>query len=352
MNLRDFDYHLPKSLIAQQPVPQRDRSRLMVLDRQTGAIEHRLFSHLPDYLHPGDVLVVNETRVLPALLIGQKESGGKIEALLVRKSGPEAAGESSQEWECLLKSKGKMRGKTRAYFGAGLQGEIVGKTPAGLWRLNFEEKGNLDPIFRRIGHPPLPPYIRRNGDRKMGAMDLERYQTVFARREGAIAAPTAGLHFTETLLNRVRDRGVQIFPLTLHVGIGTFLPVKHQEVEKHRLEPEFFSVPLETACAVNHARALKKRVVAVGTTVTRALESCVGGEGKIIPQQGETGLFILPGYRFRAVDALVSNFHLPRSTLIMLVSAFAGRELTLTAYQEAIRGNYRFYSYGDAMFIK
>lgn len=352
MNLRDFDYHLPQRLIAQQPARQRDQSRLMVLDRQTGAIVHRPFFDLPDYLDPGDVLVVNETKVLPARLMGKKESGGKVEVLLVRRKCPAAAGQSGEEWECLVQSSGKLRGKTPVLFSDCLRGELGERMPSGLWRLSFKkDEGNLNQTLWRIGYPPLPPYIRRNGDQGVKAMDLERYQTVYAKREGAIAAPTAGLHFTEALLDRVRGKGAQILALTLHVGMGTFLPVKHEEVEKHGLEPEFFEVSPETAGAANKARALNKKVMAVGTTVTRALESCVDKEGKIQTQRGETGLFILPGHRFRVVDALITNFHLPRSTLLMLVSAFAGKELILAAYREAIRENYRFYSYGDAMLI-
>jgi len=355
MRLQDFDYYLPRRLIAQQPLPERDRSRLMVLNRRSGSVDHRLFPDLPGYLHPGDILVINETKVLPARLMGRKESGGRVEILLVRKR-PRAEGDAiadgdGSEWECLVQSCGKLRDQTRVLLGGQIWGELVGRTPAGLWRLRLKGQGEIARALRRIGYPPLPPYIRRNGDPAMRTKDLERYQTVYARREGAIAAPTAGLHFTEALLDEIKRRGIFILPLILHVGLGTFLPVKHEDIGKHRLEPEFFEVPEKTAEAVNAARVQGKKVIAVGTTVTRALESCVDGKGTIRARRGQTELFILPGYHFRAVDSLITNFHLPRSTLLMLVSAFAGREIILAAYEEAIAKNYRFYSYGDAMLI-
>ena len=363
MNLRDFDYHLPRRLIAQEPVLIRDNSRLMAVNRRTGSFEHRLFADLPEYLQPDDALVINETKVLPARLIGKKESGGKVEILLVRKMKPGETPitaeeglrgeryEGSSAWECLVKNSGKLRPPTSIFFSEEVEGELVGKTPAGLWKLFLKGKEEIDRKIQQIGFPPLPPYIRRNGNEGAKAMDLERYQTVYARKEGSIAAPTAGLHFTEKLLKDIKKKRVAVLPLTLHVGVGTFLPVKEEEIEKHRLAPEFFEVPRETASAVNEARASGKKVMAVGTTVSRALESCADENGKIESKSGETDLFIVPGHRFRVVDVLVTNFHLPRSTLLMLVSAFAGRELILAAYEEAIRENYRFYSYGDAMLI-
>jgi S-adenosylmethionine:tRNA ribosyltransferase-isomerase len=259
--------------------------------------------------------------------------------------------EKVEDWECLVQDSRKLRSKTRVILDGGLCGELVERMDTGSWKLRLKGKGEVDPVLRQIGFPPLPPYIRRNGDREKKAYDLDRYQTVYARKEGAIAAPTAGLHFTEALLDEIKGKGVRILALTLHVGIGTFLPVKQEEVEKHRLEPEFFEVSPETADAVLEVRASGKRVIAVGTTVARALESCVDENGTIQPKRGETELLILPGYRFRAVDGLITNFHLPCSTLLMLVSAFAGRDFILAAYEEAIRKNYRFYSYGDAMLI-
>ena len=359
MKLQDFDYHLPPRLIAQQPVDPRDQSRLLVLDRRIQSVEHRHFCDLVEYLQPADVLVVNDTKVWAARLIGKKQSGGKVEILLVRKKGvvnPTArveggTEEKASEWECLVQSSGKVRGQTTVCLEEGLRAELLGRNSNGLWSLRLSGDGDVDAAVRRIGFPPLPPYVRRNGDRAMRARDLERYQTVYARREGAIAAPTAGLHFTEALLEQIKRKGVAVHPLTLHVGIGTFLPVKHERIENYRLDPEVFEVYPETAKSIHNAHISGKRVIAVGTTVTRALESCVDEKGCPRPERGETGLFILPGHRFRVVDSLVTNFHLPRSTLLMLVSAFAGREFILAAYEEAIRENYRFYSYGDAMLI-
>jgi len=353
MRLSDFDYHLPPGLIAQHPPARRGDSRLMVLNRAKVSWEHRSFIHLPEYLKAGDALVVNDTKVFPARLIGKKESGGKVEVLLVRKKGRPPESPNSQEWECLAQSSGRLREKTRVFFEEAVGGEILGKTPEGLWRLSLtgSQDEDLDLSLQRIGFAPLPPYIHRNGDGRMRAEDRERYQTVYARREGAIAAPTAGLHFTRETLDQIREKGIRVASLTLHVGMGTFLPVKSQEVEKHRLEPELFDLSPEAAETINHVRRARGRIIAVGTTVTRALESSAEEKGEIRARQGETGLFILPGHRFRAVDALVTNFHLPRSTLLMLVSAFAGREFILAAYQEAIKQEYRFYSYGDAMLI-
>ena len=353
MMLNDFDYFLPPNLIAQAPPAKRDDSRLMVLDRKNGSLEHATFAGLPDHLRPGDVLVVNDTRVLPARLIGKKESGGKVEILLVRKRKDPPAGARSGEWDCLARSSGRLRPGTRVEFDSAVIGELLERTPGGLWRLSLSTGGDdeLEASLRRIGLAPLPPYIHRNGDKSRRIADLERYQTVYARKDGAIAAPTAGLHFTRGLLGEIAKKGVSVLPVTLHVGIGTFLPVKEERVENHRLEPEAFEVSRETAEALQNARAEGRRIIGVGTTVARALESAVDSEGKIQSCKGETGLFILPGHRFRAVDGLITNFHLPRSTLLMLVSAFAGKELILAAYREAIQENYRFYSYGDAMLI-
>lgn len=353
MKLKDFDYSLPPQLIAQHPPEKRGDSRLMVVNRKSGNLEHRIFSQLPEHLQPGDVLVVNDTKVLPARLIGRKESGGKVEILLVRKGKNRMDEAHSQEWECLAQGSGRLRPKTPVLLDPAIQSELVERTSEGLWRLSLRDRGekDLEESLRRIGFAPLPPYIHRNGDAEMRTRDLDRYQTVYARRDGAIAAPTAGLHFTEGLLEEIERKGVSVLSLTLHVGMGTFLPVKQEEVESHHLAAEFFEVPRETAEAIHHARGQGRRVVAVGTTVTRALESAVDQSGKIQPRQGQTDLFILPGHRFRGVDGLITNFHLPRSTLLMLVSAFAGMELILAAYEEARKRNYRFYSYGDAMLI-
>ncbi len=355
MKLADFDYSLPPECIAQQPAPERDGARLMVLDRKTGSVGHEIFARIADYLNPGDVLVLNETKVLPARLIGKKQTGGKIELLLVRRKKASPAdlesGRSAAEWECLAQSGGRLRPGAVAAFDEGLCGEFLGRTEEGLWRIAFHGKGNPEETWKRIGFAPLPPYIRRNGHAETKSRDLERYQTVYARQEGAIAAPTAGLHFTKNLLDKIRDKGVEVRAVTLHVGVGTFLPVRTEKIENHRLPAEYFEVPVETAEAANRARSAGKRVLAVGTTVTRALESCVDDAGNVRPSHGETGLFITPGHSFRALDALITNFHLPRSTLLMLVAAFAGRELILSVYEEAVRLGYRFYSYGDAMLI-
>jgi S-adenosylmethionine:tRNA ribosyltransferase-isomerase len=353
MKLSDFDYRLPPRLIAQHPPARRGDSRLMVLNRARASWEHRSFLHLPEYLKAGDALVVNDTKVFPARLIGKKESGGKVEVLLVRKKGGPPRGPLSQEWECLARGSGRVRDKARVFFEGSVGGEFLGRTPEGLWRLSLtgSPDEDLDLRLQEIGFAPLPPYIRRNGDGRTRAEDRERYQTVYARREGAIAAPTAGLHFTGETLDQIRQKGVRVAPLTLHVGMGTFLPVKSEEVERHRLEPEFFDLPPATAEALKNSRKAGGRVFAVGTTVMRALESSVDESGEIRAHRGETGLFILPGHRFRAADAMVTNFHLPRSTLLMLVSAFAGREFILAAYEEAMKQEYRFYSYGDAMLI-
>ena len=353
MTLKDFEYSLPCGLIAQAPPEKRGDSRLMVVNRKTGALGHSLFSRLPDHLRPGDVLVVNDTRVLPARLIGKKQSGAKVEILLVRRRRNAEERADSGEWDCLARSSGRLRAGTPVQFEASIRGELLGRSTDGLWRVSLHADGDaeLEPRLRRIGFAPLPPYIRRNGDAGMRAADLERYQTVYARRDGAIAAPTAGLHFTPGLLQRIEGMGVSVCSLTLHVGVGTFLPVKEEQVEKHRLEPEAFEVTADAAETVGAARKEGRRVIGVGTTVARALESAVDSDGTIRACKAETGLFILPGHRFRAVDGLITNFHLPRSTLLMLVSALAGKELILAAYRAAIQENYRFYSYGDAMLI-
>ena len=359
MNLNDFDFNLPSELIAQEPAPERDRSRMMVLDRRSGAILHDHFFNLPRYVQSGDAVGINDTRVIPARLLGKKESGGKVEVLLVRMSErEETKGGSfrdpemeSADWDCLIQNAGKLRSQADLFFDEGIQGEVLGKTAEGYWRLRLKGQRGIEDSLSRIGYPPLPPYIKRNGNGDLKRRDLERYQTVYARNNGAIAAPTAGLHFTETVLENIRRQGGRIVPLTLHVGVGTFLPVKANPVESHRLEPESFDLPADTADALQQAKEAGNRVFAVGTTVVRTLETCVDQSGRMRPGKGRTDLFILPGHAFKAVDALITNFHLPRSTLLMLVSAFAGRERVLAAYQEAVKERYRFYSYGDAMLI-
>ncbi len=342
MRVADFDYHLPPSCIAQTPAGQRDRSRLLVLHRRSGALEHRAFADLADYLCPEDCLVLNDTRVIPARLIGRRGSGGRVELLLLRRR-------AGRTWEALARPGRRARPGSVVEFGEGeLRATVTQVLPDGVRLVRLDHEGELRALLDRLGRTPLPPYVKRDADRPE---DRERYQTVYARYDGAVAAPTAGLHFTEELLARIRNVGVEVVFLTLHVGLGTFKPVEVEVVEEHQMHGEQFRLPPEAAAAINARRARGGRIAAVGTTVVRALESAAGPNGQIVAGEGTTDLFIRPGHQFRAVDVLVTNFHLPRSTLIMLVSAFAGRERVLAAYEEAIRRGYRFYSYGDAMLI-
>jgi S-adenosylmethionine:tRNA ribosyltransferase-isomerase len=340
MRVSDFDYELPSELIAQEPLP-RGESRLLVLDRQ-GPQRYRRIAELPSLLRPGDLLVVNDTRVIPARLAARREGGGRVELLLVERLQP-------AEWRCLAKPGRRLQPGARLELGGEADGEsltarVVEREGEGQVRILFCEP--IEPHLDRLGHVPLPPYIRRPDH----PADRERYQTVFAHRPGAIAAPTAGLHLSAALLAALREAGVLIAPLTLHVGLGTFRPVTVERVESHRMSPERYAVPPETARLVGRVRAAGGRIVAVGTTVVRTLETAASaGEGEVSAGEGTTELFIVPGFRFRVVDLLLTNFHLPRSTLLMLVSAFAGRERVLAAYREAIAGAFRFYSYGDAM---
>jgi S-adenosylmethionine:tRNA ribosyltransferase-isomerase len=335
MKTSDFDYHLPEERIAYRPAAERQNSKLMVLDREKGEITHRKFFELPGLLEPGDLLVLNDTRVIPARLFGRKKSGERAEILLVEKR-------DSRIWSCLVRNP---KEGLVIEFGDGLSGRLF-SGEAGVWLVEFS--GDADSYIDDSGSMPLPPYIKREPD----AEDRVSYQTVYAERPGAIAAPTAGLHFTPALLKEIEHGGVRIAHVTLHVGIGTFKPVKTELVREHDMHPEFREVPRATADAVNAAKSGGGRVIAVGTTVLRTLESSVNESGEVVPCKGETGLFIVPGYIFRTADALITNFHLPRSTLLMLVSAFAGREFIFRAYNEALNRDYRFLSYGDAMFIK
>lgn len=341
MLVDEFEFELPQELIAQTPPAERDASRLMVLDAGTGAIEHRLFRDITEYLRPGDVLVVNDTRVYPARLTGVKEQGGgKAEALLVREHG-------GGLFTALMK--GRLKAGARVTFAEGLSAVVEKDLGGGMKRIRFADAPGLADALERVGRMPLPPYIDQSAREE--AEDRERYQTVYARAKGAVAAPTAGLHFTPELLARIKDMGVEVASVTLHVGIGTFMPVRVDTVEEHRMHSEEYEVTPDAADAVNRAKADGGRVVAVGTTSARTLESATDDAGRLMPGASATEIFIYPGYRFRSVDALITNFHLPRSTLLMLVSAFAGRQRTLAAYREAVREGYRFYSYGDAMFI-
>jgi S-adenosylmethionine:tRNA ribosyltransferase-isomerase len=345
----DYLYELPGELIAQRPLAKRDASNLMVIDRRRAAFAHRKFEELPDILRPGDLLVVNDTAVIPARLLGKKESGGKVEVLIIDTPGPAeaAAGAGSFESGCLVKAAKRPRRGCRLDFGHGLQG-IVLSDDDGTQRIKFTSPRPFVETLERIGRVPLPPYIRNGLD---DPADRLSYQTVYAARKGAVAAPTAGLHFTPELMDRLRHKGLDIVSLTLHVGYGTFAPVRVEDIRRHRMHAERFSIPETTAKAINAAHANGRRLVAVGTTTVRTLEYASAQDGRIQAGGGSCDLFIYPGYRFKIVDAMITNFHLPASTLLMLVAAFAGRELILNAYAEAVRRRYRFYSYGDAMLI-
>lgn len=338
MRTDDFDYELPADLIAQTPAPQRQLSRLLVLDRTAGTVRHDRFDHLGCYLRPGDVLVANRTRVMPARINARRVTGGAVELLLLRQL-------DDGSWVALGRPSRKLRpGATLEIPDSSVSATVEDRLDDGQWVVRFAGEGDVAAEVHRIGRLPLPPYIR-NPDAPM-----DRYQTVYADREGSVAAPTAGLHFTPQLLDHLRETGVTTAFVTLHVGIGTFKPVVAERIEDHRMHAEWGEVPAETADAINRARAAEGRVVAVGTTTTRLLESA-WSDGRIEPFKGETDRFIYPGYRFEAIDALVTNFHLPRSTLLMMVSAFAGRDAVLAAYREAVSERYRFYSFGDAMLI-
>lgn len=343
MDVSDFDFELPPEAIAQRPAP-RGTSRLMTLDRSTGAIGHRSVADLPALLRPGDLLVVNDTRVVPARLFGTDAEGRRTEFLLVEKT------EDAATWDCLARPGRRAKPGRTFDFGAGLSGTVSRKGESGHYRVVFSGTP-LAEALPQVGTTPLPPYIHREGGVADGR-DAEDYQTVYAREPGAIAAPTAGLHLTPGLLDALRSGGVEVASVTLHVGIGTFKPVKADRVEEHRMDPERGVVPDATAEAVARAKGEGRRVVAVGTTSVRTLEASARGHGgRVAPGPFETRLFLVPGAEFLVVDALLTNFHLPRSTLLMLVSAFAGREKVLAAYREAVASGYRFFSYGDAMLV-
>ena len=342
MQLNDFDYILPSDLIAQEPADQREAARLMTLERHSGTIGETGFAELAGLFRDGDLLVLNDTRVIPARLFGAKESGGRVELFLVRKLI-----QPGEVWQCLIRSSKPPRPGTVIRLAEGTAAVVEQRGEEETWIVSFSPEEGFEAWLERSGSMPLPPYIKRVAAER----DQERYQTVFAREKGAVAAPTAGLHFTEELLAEIRGRGVEIATLTLHVGLGTFLPVRVDDLRQHRMHREIYRIPEETATAVNARKRAGGRVVAVGTTTTRALEHGVTGDGMLRAGTGEADIFIYPGYSFRVVDALITNFHLPKSTLLMLVCAFAGKELVLAAYAEAVRRRFRFYSYGDAMFI-
>ena len=341
MNIKEFDYHLPKTLIAQYPSSERGASRLMVVCRKSGTIEHTSFQEIIQRFKPGDLLVINNTRVLPARLIGRKETGGKCEVLLF----PLWNG-ANGEWRALIKGVKKQRDGFRIHFDQNVDAEVH-ELKDGKATIRFLRQEGVADILQRIGHVPLPPYIKREDE----PPDRTRYQTVFAERDGSIAAPTAGLHFTEKILQSLKERGVGIVSITLHIGPGTFRPVKTEQVESHSMDPEWTEISPEASHQIEETKRRGGRLIAVGTTATRALESLSDPEGRLKSGGNFSSLFIFPPYRFQMIDGLVTNFHLPRSTLIMLVSAFAGRDLLMKAYQEAVEKRYRFYSYGDAMLI-
>ena len=339
MKLDDFNYNLPEALIAQEPSVSRDESKLMVLFRDREETEHRMFKNIVDYLKPGDILVVNDTRVMPARLYGVKETGATVEVLLLKQL-------KDNSWETLVKPGRKARIGTKLTFADGkLTALITGDTEAGGRVIDFFYDGNFAEILEEVGILPLPPYIKKTPS------DPQRYQTVYANRSGSAAAPTAGLHFTVELLERLKQLGVEVVPVLLHVGLDTFRPVKVEDIHEHRMHSEYYEISDEVAAKLNTAKANGDRIIAVGTTTTRCLESSTGSDSQIKSGSGWTKIFIYPGYRFKVIDGLITNFHLPCSTLIMMVSALVGREKILEAYYTAVEKQYRFFSFGDAMLI-
>ena len=348
-SIEDYDYVLPSELIAQQPAPARELSRLLVLDRETGAATHSRFDKIGEYLRPGDLLVVNDTRVVPARLTGRKNTGGRVEFLVLDPYKPAELGET-EGYCCLAKASKPVRAGQIVEFAEGIHAEVVSAPIEGKVQVRFPGASHIVDVLDRIGRTPLPPYIERKAEEASGC-DTLCYQTEYAKHPGAVAAPTAGLHFTKSLLKGLVASGVEIAALTLHVGYGTFSPIRRQDIREHRMHPEFIEIGEQTAKAVNGAKRENRRVVAVGTTVVRTLEWVFATLGEVTPFRGMCNHFIYPGYRFAVVDGMVTNFHVPKSSLILLVSAFAGRRQILSAYREAVRERYRFFSYGDAMLI-
>lgn len=339
MKTSDFSFYLPEELIAQTPLERRDASRLLCLDKVSGTTEHHVFSELPELLRPGDCLVMNDSRVLPARLMGARETGGAVEVLLLRDLG-------GGRWECMTRPGRKTKPGTRLIFGGGeLEAEVLEVAEGGNRIIEFKYDGIFLEVLERLGRMPLPPYIKAELE------DGERYQTVYSRELGSAAAPTAGLHFTKELLAKIAEKGVRECFVTLHVGLGTFRPVKAEDIEEHEMHSEFCIIPEETARIITETKRAGGRIVCVGTTSCRTVESFANEDGTMDAKSGWTNIFIYPGYKFKCLDALITNFHLPESTLIMLVSALAGREHVLAAYKEAVEKRYRFFSFGDAMFI-
>ena len=339
MKVTEFDYELPEELIAQTPIEKRDESRLMVLDRKKESIKHKKFKDIVEYLKPGDVLVRNNTKVIPARIYGKKETGANVEFLLLNNIEKDI-------WECIVRPGNKLHVGTKVLFGDGLlEAEILEIMDGGTRKVKFIYKGIFNEILDKIGLMPLPPYIHEELKEK------ERYQTVYAKYEGSAAAPTAGLHFTEELFETLKKKGVEIANVTLHVGIGTFRPVKEEIVEEHKMHTEHFYIKKEDVEKINKAKREKRRIIAVGTTSCRVLETIADENGFVKEVEEDTGIFIYPGYKFKCIDGLITNFHLPQSTLLMLVSALAGKDYIMKAYKEAVKEKYRFFSFGDAMFI-
>lgn len=340
MKVSDFNYELPEELIAQHPYDKRDEARLMVLHRDTKEIEDKVFKDIIDYLEPGDCLVLNDTKVIPARLYGKKDTGAKVEFLLLKRI-------ENDDWEAMVRPGNKLKAGAKVSFGDGLlNAEVLETLPGGNRKVRFTYKGIFNEILDQIGLMPLPPYIKENIKE-----ENEKYQTVYAKYEGSAAAPTAGLHFTEELLEKIRKKGVEIAKVTLHVGIGTFRPVKVENVEEHQMHSEHFYVKQIEADKINKAKETGHRVIAVGTTSCRVLESVSDENGKMKEIETDTSIFIYPGYKFKCVDCLITNFHLPESTLIMLVSSLAGKDFIMEAYKKAVKDRYKFFSFGDAMFI-
>lgn len=340
MKLTDFNYELPEELIAQHPYDKRDEARLMVLDKENKKIEHRVFKDVLEYLNPGDCLVINDTKVIPARIYGKKDTGANVEFLLLKNLG-------NDEWEAMVRPGNKLKVGSKVEFGEGiLKAEILEIMPGGNRKVKFEYEGIFNEILDQIGLMPLPPYITET------LKDKDKYQTVYAKYEGSSAAPTAGLHFTEELLQKIKEMGVEIAKVTLHVGIGTFRPVKVENVEEHEMHSEHFYIKAEEAEKINKAKKNGNRVIAVGTTSCRVLESVADENGFVKEIEADTSIFIYPGYKFKCIDNLITNFHLPESTLIMLVSSLAGKDFIMQAYNEAVKEKYKFFSFGDAMIIK
>ena len=340
MRVEEFNYELPKELIAQTPYDKRDEARLMVLDKENKNIEHKIFRDVLEYLNPGDCLVINDTKVIPARLYGKKDTGANVEFLLLKRF-------EGDEWEAMVRPGNKLKVGSKVEFGEGLlKAEILEVMPGGNRKVKFEYNGIFNEILDQIGLMPLPPYITE------ALKDKDKYQTVYAKYEGSAAAPTAGLHFTEELLEKVKEKGVEIAKVTLHVGIGTFRPVKVETVEEHEMHSEHYYIKAEEAEKINRAKENGKKVIAVGTTSCRVLESVADEDGRVKEIEGDTSIFIYPGYKFKCIDNLITNFHLPESTLIMLVSSLAGKDFVMHAYEEAVKEKYKFFSFGDAMIIK